>query len=115
MTTITNGTNPSLTTYFAGPGYDLNVTSTAIAKGEPVSVNITAQSLNGVALRYLDVAVRPPPGLVTHPKIVRSSGVRSTGMSAFPALSSSSTIGTIFLRVPSPTAGVPHLFRGRYH
>ncbi|MFZ0892776.1 MAG: hypothetical protein WB778_00785 [Thermoplasmata archaeon] len=95
VTTITNGTNPSLTTYFAGPGYDLNVTSTAIAKGEPVFVNITAQSLNGVALRYLDAAVRPPPGLVTHPKIaiVGSSFNWNVGIPG--AFSSSSTIGTI--------------------
>ncbi|MFZ3355290.1 MAG: hypothetical protein WA549_00865, partial [Thermoplasmata archaeon] len=95
LTTITNGTNPSLTTHYTGPGFDLNVTSTAAGKGGPVYVNITAESLNGVALRYISAAVRPPSGLVTHPKIAIVGNSFNWVIGTPGQFSASSTTGTI--------------------
>jgi hypothetical protein len=95
VTTVVNGKNPSLTTYYTGLGFDLNVTSTTLAGGGPTFVNITAQSLSGVGLRYISAGARPPPGLVTHPKISIEANTFVWNVGAAGTFLASSTIGTV--------------------
>jgi hypothetical protein len=95
LTTVTNGTNPSLTIHFVTPYFDMNVTATAV-HGGPVYVNATAQSLTGAGLLYINAAAGPPPGLVSHPKILVMASTSFQWQIGTPGVSSASTtVGTV--------------------